>query len=503
MKPGCDTAHWNDCSAPIENPATARTCVTPRCSSTRRDASTLSRMAMAGKSGPACGAGVLLGDDETPLPNISVVTMNVARRIEGLAGADDEVVDVVVGAVRRGQQHRVVAGGVERAEGGVGDARLRQHPAALEAEVGDLEEAALRIGRRAGACACSDEAGPGERDHEARTAACDMGGLPRAADDTPAILPVGRPHPIRGAFPSAGPASQARAFARPCGIRAGVRDDCPETDALPRSPPRRRHAPRRARAAMCLVTALLRPHRLRVDARRPGRPRRRRRPRPPGPPRGAAARPGATPSPPPTPKVTMATSQRRHQDRLRGDRHRPGADAGSRRRPDARHRGRTAATSIASRKSFTVITLDLRGTGDSDKPVKPGAYALDADARRPAGRGRRRQGATLPPVGLRARRGDRPLPGGAVGPGDLRGARRHAMGPPVEGMVRDAILGMRTKWMPVIEAQAAGTLDKSKLSPGDVVALEGGVAVIDADARVDGRLSGARAQPRSRRRRCG
>ena len=41
------------------------------------------------------------------------------------------------------------------------------------------------------------------------------------------------------------------------------------------------------------------------------------------------------------------------------------------------------------------------------------------------------------------------------------------MGPPVEGMVRDAILGMRAKWMPVIEAQAAGTLDRAKLSPGD------------------------------------
>ena len=51
------------------------------------------------------------------------------------------------------------------------------------------------------------------------------------------------------------------------------------------------------------------------------------------------------------------------------------------------------------------------------------------------------------------------------------------MGPPVEGMVRDAILGMRAKWMPVIEAQAAGTLDRSKLSPGDLVALDGGVAV--------------------------
>jgi hypothetical protein len=86
MEPGCETAHWNDCSAPIENPATARTCVTPRCSSTRRDASTLSRIAIAGKSGPLCGGGVLLGDDETPLPNISVVTMKKCAGSNALPG---------------------------------------------------------------------------------------------------------------------------------------------------------------------------------------------------------------------------------------------------------------------------------------------------------------------------------------------------------------------------------------------------------------------------------
>jgi pimeloyl-ACP methyl ester carboxylesterase len=128
-------------------------------------------------------------------------------------------------------------------------------------------------------------------------------------------------------------------------------------------------------------------------------------------------------------------------------------------------------------KSFTVITPDLRGTGDSDKPVKPGAYALElmlddllavADAAKAPrfhlwGFG---HGAAI--GRYLAARSDRVI--SAV----LSGA---PMGPPVEGMVREAIQGMRAKWMPIVEAQAAGTLDKSKLSPGDIVALEGGVTV--------------------------
>lgn len=128
-------------------------------------------------------------------------------------------------------------------------------------------------------------------------------------------------------------------------------------------------------------------------------------------------------------------------------------------------------------KSYTVITLDLRGTGDSDKPAKPGAYALDlmlddlvavADAAKAPrfhlwGFG---HGAA---VGrYLAARSDRVI--SAV----LGGT---TMGPPVEGIVRDAILGMRAKWMPVIEAQAAGTLDKRTLTPGDLVALDGGIVV--------------------------
>jgi len=128
-------------------------------------------------------------------------------------------------------------------------------------------------------------------------------------------------------------------------------------------------------------------------------------------------------------------------------------------------------------KSFTVVTLDLRGTGDSDKPVKPGSYALElmlgdllavADAAKAPrfhlwGFG---HGAAI--GRYLAARSDRVISAVLTGT---------TMGPPVEGMVRDAILGMRAKWMPVIEAQAAGTLDKSKLTPGDLVALEGGVTV--------------------------
>ena len=121
--------------------------------------------------------------------------------------------------------------------------------------------------------------------------------------------------------------------------------------------------------------------------------------------------------------------------------------------------------------------MDLRGTGDSDKPVKPGAYALDAmldDLLAVA------DAAKAPRFHLwgyghggaigryLAARSDRVISAVIAGT---------TMGPPVEGMVRDAILGMRAKWMPVIEAQAAGTLDRSKLSPGDLVALDGGVAV--------------------------
>lgn len=227
-----------------------------------------------------------------------------------------------------------------------------------------------------------------------------------------------------------------------------------------------------ARAAMCLASALFLTA---CASTRPagtaGAP---------APPAGIPAPPApgapSTAKPAATPKVTMATSKDGTKIAYEVTGTGPAlmlVPGGGQTRGSWKDRGYVDRLS----KSFTVVTLDLRGTGDSDKPVKPGAYALDlmledllavADAAKAPrfhlwGFG---HGAAI--GRYLAARSDRVI--AAV----LGGT---TLGPPVEGMVRDAILGMRAKWMPVIEAQAAGTLDKSKLSPGDVVALEGGVAV--------------------------
>ena len=128
-------------------------------------------------------------------------------------------------------------------------------------------------------------------------------------------------------------------------------------------------------------------------------------------------------------------------------------------------------------KRFTVITMDLRGTGDSDKPTAPEAYALDrvladvlavADA---AGAQRFHlwgygHGASV--ARYLAARSDRVISAVLVGT---------TMGPAVTGILKDAIVAMRTKWQPLMEARRAGTLDVSKLSPGDRSALEGGTPI--------------------------
>ena len=128
-------------------------------------------------------------------------------------------------------------------------------------------------------------------------------------------------------------------------------------------------------------------------------------------------------------------------------------------------------------KRFTVITLDMRGIGDSDKPAMPAAYALDrllgdmlavADAAKAPrfhvfGFG---QGATV--ARYLAARSDRVISAALVGT---------TMGPTVTGVFKDAITGMKTKWQPVIDAQAAGKLDVTKLPPSDRSAWEGGMAV--------------------------
>ena len=129
------------------------------------------------------------------------------------------------------------------------------------------------------------------------------------------------------------------------------------------------------------------------------------------------------------------------------------------------------------RDNFTVITLDLRGFGDSGRPVVPDAYALDrvledilavADAAKAPrfhlwGFG---HGATI--ARYLAARSDRVISVVLVGA---------TLGPPLEGVVKDAIVGMRAKWLPLVQAQMAGTLKVDTLSSSDRTAWDNGVAV--------------------------
>jgi pimeloyl-ACP methyl ester carboxylesterase len=126
--------------------------------------------------------------------------------------------------------------------------------------------------------------------------------------------------------------------------------------------------------------------------------------------------------------------------------------------------------------NFTVISVDLRGNGESDKPTKTEAYALDrlmedllavADA---AGAQRFHVwGYAYGGIVGRylAARSDR-----------VRSLAYIAvpLGPAASGLYKDAIAGFRARWQPVIAAQEAGKLDRSTISPGDYEALtKGGV----------------------------
>ena len=129
------------------------------------------------------------------------------------------------------------------------------------------------------------------------------------------------------------------------------------------------------------------------------------------------------------------------------------------------------------RKQFTVITFDRRGTGDSGKPMGVDAYSLDnvladilavADA---AGAKRFHiwgfgDGASI--VRHLAAKSDRVVSAVVVGA---------TFGPAVTGITKDAIAAMRAKWLPLVEANAAGKLDPKSLSPGDRAAWENGIAI--------------------------
>ncbi len=128
-------------------------------------------------------------------------------------------------------------------------------------------------------------------------------------------------------------------------------------------------------------------------------------------------------------------------------------------------------------KRFTVISVDLRGIGDSDKPMTEKAYALDAmladllavaDA---AGAARFHvwgfgHGATI--SRYLAARSDRVMAAVLVGT---------TMGPTATGIYKEAVTAMRAKWQPLVAAHAAGTLDVKTLSSSDRAAWESGVPV--------------------------
>jgi pimeloyl-ACP methyl ester carboxylesterase len=128
-------------------------------------------------------------------------------------------------------------------------------------------------------------------------------------------------------------------------------------------------------------------------------------------------------------------------------------------------------------KKFTVIRPDLRGSGDSGRPETAEAYALEtvladilavADA---AGAKRFHlwgfgHGASI--GRYLAVRSDRVISAVLVGAD---------MGPTISGPVKEAVVAMRAKWQPLLDAQKAGTFDLKKLSIGDRDAWEHGVAL--------------------------
>ena len=129
-------------------------------------------------------------------------------------------------------------------------------------------------------------------------------------------------------------------------------------------------------------------------------------------------------------------------------------------------------------KEFTVITMDLRGSGESDKPMTASAYATDrlvedvlavADA---AGV----QSFSLWGFSYGANVGRYVA---------IASPRVNAMvyvgipfGDAASGVFRDTINGLRAKWIPILEAHDAGKLDVATLSEADRKAWEAGPDVV-------------------------
>jgi pimeloyl-ACP methyl ester carboxylesterase len=137
---------------------------------------------------------------------------------------------------------------------------------------------------------------------------------------------------------------------------------------------------------------------------------------------------------------------------------------------------------------FTVMPIDLRGSGESDKPARTDAYAID-----------RLVGDVLAVAdAVRAERFNMWAYSHGATVGRYLAARSDRVqsmvyigvpfGPAVSPLMKEAISGMQEKWQPVIDAADAGTLNVSKLSPGDRESWERGrmkIAVAQLGAMLD------------------
>lgn len=126
--------------------------------------------------------------------------------------------------------------------------------------------------------------------------------------------------------------------------------------------------------------------------------------------------------------------------------------------------------------NFTVIAVDLRGNGESDKPTKPEAYALDRFTEDLVAVADAANAQRFHVWGFAY--------GGIIGRSLAAQSDRVRsltyigipLGPAASGVYKDALSGFIARWTPIIAEQEAGKLDRSKLTPGDYEALtKGGV----------------------------
>jgi pimeloyl-ACP methyl ester carboxylesterase len=126
--------------------------------------------------------------------------------------------------------------------------------------------------------------------------------------------------------------------------------------------------------------------------------------------------------------------------------------------------------------NFTVIAVDLRGNGESDKPLKTESYAIDRHVEDLL--------AVADAAGAQRFHLWGFAYGGIVGRYLTQRSDRVKsfayiavpFGAAATGVYKDALTGFRARWQPIIAAHEAGTLNRSTISPGDYEALtKGGI----------------------------